>query len=285
MASPKVTVIMVTSNSQEFLTIALESVLRQTYRNIEVVVCDQSSTDETYSILKSFDDARLRVSESAENNYFACINEAARLATGDFVLEFSAKGIMKPTMVESLVTTTTKENKTIGAVPRFIKVDNDGVIIGEVKAPKAGDEMALALLTSDELADAPLFLRHDFIRKPLYRVHQKQPKLGLLWSINKKGGLLITQEYLAASRSKRSSELGLWNKRYTIFKLLWHFPKTIRNLGEEARRSYGELMAELYKTALKKRDYVFGLVVISLVLRRPGYRHEFVRIIRQAKQK
>jgi glycosyltransferase involved in cell wall biosynthesis len=279
MTRPKVTVIIVTHNDQEFLTVSLESVFRQTYQNIEVIVCDQNSDDETYSILKCLEDARLRISESAEANYFAAVNEAVRLATGDFILEFPAKAIMKPATVESLVAMMQK-NEVLCVVSQFVKVDANGLIINRPKLPTPGDEMSLELLLSDKLANAPLFLRRSFINNSPYKVPYKQPKLALLWSINKGGKLLSSSEYLVATRSTKSTA-GLWSKRYGAFKSLWQSPKVLGNLVEEERESYGEKLVKLYKLALKKRDYLFGLIVFVCVLRLPGYRHEFLRMIRQ----
>ena len=51
---PLISVVMTTYNGEKFLEQQLESVLRQTYPNIEVIVVDDRSTDNTYSILSKY---------------------------------------------------------------------------------------------------------------------------------------------------------------------------------------------------------------------------------------
>ena len=57
-----VSVIMPTHNSSRFLAASIESVLRQTYRNLELLIADDCSTDSTHDILESFAGADKRIS-------------------------------------------------------------------------------------------------------------------------------------------------------------------------------------------------------------------------------
>ena len=58
---PFVSVIIPTYNSASLLKMALESVIKQTYHNWEVIIIDNSSTDETDEVIQSFNDIRIRV--------------------------------------------------------------------------------------------------------------------------------------------------------------------------------------------------------------------------------
>ncbi len=60
-AQPHVSVCIPVYNGQEFLAETIHSVLDQTYRDFELVVLDNASTDGTARIARSFDDARIRV--------------------------------------------------------------------------------------------------------------------------------------------------------------------------------------------------------------------------------
>ncbi|HEY9342351.1 MAG TPA: glycosyltransferase, partial [Hanamia sp.] len=52
---PKISVIIVVFNGAKTLTQAIESVLRQTYKNVELIVVDGGSTDGTLDILRKYE--------------------------------------------------------------------------------------------------------------------------------------------------------------------------------------------------------------------------------------
>ena len=59
----KVSVIMSAYNSEKFIDSAVNSIINQTYKNLELIVMDDSSSDDTYSLLQNFEkkDNRLKV--------------------------------------------------------------------------------------------------------------------------------------------------------------------------------------------------------------------------------
>lgn len=56
---PKISVVIPTYNKSQYLKEAIESVLNQTYQNMEVIVVDDGSIDNTREAIKSFDDPRV----------------------------------------------------------------------------------------------------------------------------------------------------------------------------------------------------------------------------------
>src|SRR3954447_3988085 len=81
MPSPRVTIAIPTRNRSGFLREAIESCLRQTFTDFELLVCDNASTDDTAAVVASFDDPRIRyVRNSADlgmvGNWNRCIAEA-----------------------------------------------------------------------------------------------------------------------------------------------------------------------------------------------------------------
>ncbi|NVK57800.1 MAG: glycosyltransferase family 2 protein [Alteromonadaceae bacterium] len=65
---PLVSVIIAAFNAEKTIEYAIDSILRQTYKNIEVLVCDDASTDDTAKILLKYrDDPRIKLFASCEN--------------------------------------------------------------------------------------------------------------------------------------------------------------------------------------------------------------------------
>ena len=64
---PTVSIIIPTYNRSHIIGRALQSVLNQTYRDFEVIVADDGSTDGTEAVVKEFNDERIRYIRHEEN--------------------------------------------------------------------------------------------------------------------------------------------------------------------------------------------------------------------------
>jgi glycosyltransferase involved in cell wall biosynthesis len=86
MTNPKVSIIMNCYNGQEYLKLALDSVLGQTYDNWEIIFWDNKSTDYSKEIFFSYKDERFKyyLSDVFDNLYTAR-NKALTLASGEFI--------------------------------------------------------------------------------------------------------------------------------------------------------------------------------------------------------
>jgi len=84
----KVTVILPAYNAGEGLRIAIESILSQTWRNLELIVVDDCSTDDTLALAQSYaeKDERVIVRQTEQNSGpYVARNIALTIATGDYV--------------------------------------------------------------------------------------------------------------------------------------------------------------------------------------------------------
>ena len=83
---PLVSVIMNCYNSDEFLQYAIDSVLSQTYDNFEIIFWDNMSTDNSASIVKSYNDKRIKYFYAPRFTPLYCArNYAMQKADGEFV--------------------------------------------------------------------------------------------------------------------------------------------------------------------------------------------------------
>jgi glycosyltransferase involved in cell wall biosynthesis len=83
---PRVSVIVPTYNRGDVLARAIESVLRQELRDLELIVVDDCSTDDTESIVESYDDPRVRYFRHETNRGgSAARNTGIEHATGEYV--------------------------------------------------------------------------------------------------------------------------------------------------------------------------------------------------------
>jgi succinoglycan biosynthesis protein ExoO len=83
---PEVSVIIPTYNSEKYIAQALESVFRQTYQNLEVILIDDGSKDTTVSIARSFKDPRLKIIENSCNRGVSYSrNRGIKKARGEWI--------------------------------------------------------------------------------------------------------------------------------------------------------------------------------------------------------
>lgn len=102
---PLVSVVITSYNYAEYICTAIDSVLTQDYENLEVVVTDNRSTDDTLTVLERYrDDPRVRINVNAENiGITRNINVGVSLAKGEFLVVLSADDWLMPGYVRRLV--------------------------------------------------------------------------------------------------------------------------------------------------------------------------------------
>jgi len=100
-----VSVIMPTYNTPEaFLRMAIESILAQTYQNLEFIIVDDGSTNNDYEIVNSYQDNRIRSYRNEENKGLPyTLNRAMSLAQGDYIARMDSDDVSLPKRLEKMV--------------------------------------------------------------------------------------------------------------------------------------------------------------------------------------
>lgn len=88
-------------NAEEYIGAAIESVLKQTYQNWELIIVDDGSTDHTQRIVSSYTDERIRYHKLEKNSGVAvAMNRALTLAKGELLAFLDADDFWKPEKLE-----------------------------------------------------------------------------------------------------------------------------------------------------------------------------------------
>ncbi|MCX7876367.1 MAG: glycosyltransferase family 2 protein [Melioribacteraceae bacterium] len=80
-----ITVLMTTYNCGEYISQAINSVLKQTYKDFELLIIDDGSTDKSEQVVKRFDDKRIRFIKSNHIGRSAALNLGLKEAKYDFI--------------------------------------------------------------------------------------------------------------------------------------------------------------------------------------------------------
>jgi len=93
---PKVSVLIPCYNAEKYVGETLESVFRQTWPAIEVIVVDDGSTDGSAAVVRSFARPNLRFIQQSNRGSTAARNACCSQATGDFVQYLDADDLIEP---------------------------------------------------------------------------------------------------------------------------------------------------------------------------------------------
>lgn len=100
----KVSIISCFYNEEKYLAKAIDSVLAQTYKNFELILVNDGSTDKSDEIVKSYHDERIKYIAYKNNRYQAYArNQGLEIATGDYIGFFDCDDIMRPDKMEKQV--------------------------------------------------------------------------------------------------------------------------------------------------------------------------------------
>lgn len=112
---PVVSIIVPAYNAERFIARSLQSALRQTYRDIEVIVVDDGSTDGTRDIVQSYDDPRIVYRYQENQNQSAARNHGIAVSRGTYVTFLDTDDFYLPEKVEKSVRFL-QENPSFGIV-------------------------------------------------------------------------------------------------------------------------------------------------------------------------
>ncbi len=102
---PVVSVIVPAYNAEKYLGVCLDSLIGQSYKNIEILVVNDGSTDHTKFILDNYEkkDPRIRAIHTENHGVSAARNTALDKATGDYVCFCDADDWLQETALETAV--------------------------------------------------------------------------------------------------------------------------------------------------------------------------------------
>ena len=212
MTSDLVSVVVPVYNSEKYLEECLNSIISQTYQNIEIIVIDDGSTDSSLDILKRFSD---KVNVISQNNtgLASALNLGISKMNGRWFKWFSPDDIMYPCTIETLVDEAKKHPDDTIIYSNWTIMDDSGNVLREFYESNYNDllefDYNIRLLDGQQInvnttlipsslfdkcdirkLDDPVAIDYDFflcsallndvkfhlISKPLikYRVHSKQ---------------------------------------------------------------------------------------------------------------
>jgi glycosyltransferase involved in cell wall biosynthesis len=227
---PLVSICIPTYNSEAFVAETIKSVLNQTYSNVELILCDDCSSDNTVEIIGTFKDSRVKFYSNEKNlGIEGNWNKTLILAKGKYLKLMGADDILFPDCISDQMTILEDPAYSeIVLVTSHKRIVNEtGKIILSRQFPGRGtvdgvDAIKKCIRRGTNVIGEPVagLYRADILSKSGMYSSSNVYLIDLdLWSrILKYGKLYVVDKYLFAFRiSGGSISAGLGLKQYTLF--------------------------------------------------------------------
>lgn len=204
---PEITVLMSVFNGQKYLKEAIESILNQTFRNFELLIINDGSSDSSEQIVRSYTDHRIKfvINEKNQGLPFS-LNRGIELSRGDYIARMDCDDISLPTRLEKQLAFM-KANSNIVACGTWIKSigDKGGYTNKFLSDP---NEIKANLLFNTSLAHPSVMMKKNALLKSnlRYNVEHLHFEDYALWvELSKIGNLSNIPEILLLYRLHRDS--------------------------------------------------------------------------------
>ena len=127
MTQPQITVALPVYNGEQYIAVAIESVLSQTFSDYELLILDNCSTDNTLNIIEKFNDSRIRLIVNTKNlGMIGNWNLAVSLATGNYIKILSHDDLLASScLAEQINAFLTHPDQNIGIVTCKKRIINE----------------------------------------------------------------------------------------------------------------------------------------------------------------
>lgn len=158
-----ISVVMPVFNGEKFLKIAIESILKQTYTDFELLIINDGSTDKSAEIIQSYPDNRIHFLENERNKgIFYTRNRLFEEAKGKYIAILDCDDYAEPTRLEKQVDFLDK-NEEFGLVGSWITlIDNENRIKGTWQLEHRPERIPAKLLFFNQFAQSSVMMRKEF---------------------------------------------------------------------------------------------------------------------------
>jgi len=152
-----VSVIIPLYNGEAFISQTLQSVLNQTYKNLEILVVDDGSRDRAPEIVQQFaqKDPRIRLLQQANAGVAAARNWGIQEAQGEFIAPIDADDLWQPDTLTKLITQFQQGDLNLGVVYAWsVDIDESNQLTGGFHAARVEGNVYKTLLCHNFLGNA-----------------------------------------------------------------------------------------------------------------------------------
>lgn len=199
----RVSVVMTAYNASKYLSLAIESILNQTYKDFEFLIIDDCSTDNSLEIINKYStkDERIIVIENKTNKGVSksCNYAIKEIAKGDIIVRMDSDDIAKPNRMDVLINYLDHHPAVIAVGSNADFIDMEGEFIFTSNLPLTNNDILKSLeQRATFINPTTAFRKESFLKVGGYYEPIKHyfEDYMLWWQFSKIGKLEILKESL-----------------------------------------------------------------------------------------
>lgn len=259
---PKVSIIIPAYNVENYIGEAIQSVLKQTYQDFELLVVNDGSTDRTLDVIDTYTDRRIRVINQVNSGVSVARNVGIDNATGEYIAFLDGDDRYEPTFLELMTLNISGDMIYCG----YYKFDESGNLEHFAKEYVSGDILYENVAGITQVfVNATLIKRDALIQSKIRFIPgcvygedtDFQYRLLCMFETS-----YIAQELIGYRQSRKGSATSNKNSyKYKAAEML-AYKNSLDFIKQNYRgRNYTEVIAELNK----KLDYVIYRTVLYAI--------------------
>lgn len=138
MNNPLVSIVIPCYNAEKYIEETIQSVLNQSETDLEIIVINDGSTDNSAQIVNAFSDKRIQLINQKNQGVSAARNLGLNKAKGTYIVFFDADDIMCDTFIEDRLKSI-HGSDNIGCCSNVIFIDEEGTLINDNIAKSASE--------------------------------------------------------------------------------------------------------------------------------------------------
>jgi len=235
--SSLVSVILPVFNGQEYLSVAIDSILSQTYDAFELIIIDDHSIDGTSKILQDYEllDKRITVIKNESNMKISyCLNEGIRHSQGKYLLRMDSDDWSYPERMEKQVKFMENNENIVVSGSNIQVCDENLNILNTRKYPLFDNEIRKKIFRYSPFAHPATIWKTDIVKKVNgyneslhvaqdYDLYFRMGNHGLFGNINEDLIKLRTHHNSSSFKYSRKQEMNtLYIRLKAVFE--YHYP-------------------------------------------------------------
>jgi len=272
MTSDLVSVVIPVYNSEKFLEECLDSILTQTYQNIEIIAVDDGSTDSSPDILKRYSD-KINIISQKNQGLASALNLGISKMKGDWFKWFSPDDVMHSNTIKTLIDEAKNHSDNIILYSNWNIIDDTGNTLREFHESNYNElsefDFNLRLLDGQQINVNTTLIPAIFLKK--YGIRELDEPVAIDYDFFLRSALLHDVRFHLISQPLvkyriHSDQLSHKNISKTLNYISEIKDEILMKLDEPLRIKYNHGLEQYKKTKpTKTKTLEFGMKLLSSV--------------------